>query len=35
MQMKEASHTRVAGQLSEQELKNDSKEPATVIFGNS
>jgi hypothetical protein len=31
----EPCHTRVANPLSEQELKNDSKEPATVIFGNS
>ncbi|CAB3672517.1 hypothetical protein LMG27174_02212 [Paraburkholderia rhynchosiae] len=35
MQKREPCHTRDAGWLSAQDLENDSKEPATVIFGNS
>jgi hypothetical protein len=35
MKMKELGPMRGAGQLSAQDPKNDSKEPATVIFGNS
>jgi len=35
MQKRETRQTRVAGRLSAQDRKNDSKEPATVIFGNS
>jgi hypothetical protein len=35
MQMRELCHTRVTGRLSAQDRENDSKEPATAIFGNS